>query len=529
MGAIAQLISSAEEMRPSDERLRGAFALAERAVLIGYWRYDLLQSTHFWSPGLYTLMGIDPSIMPDISWMREHLPVPEQVHVAQVIGEAMRTREPFFYRLRDVTLGPLLSDDLNQIIDIHGEVEVDANGNPLALLGVCQNVTRKLREEEANEIAQEQYRAMTREASDIIIFYTVKGDILFASEALERLLGRSVHEIERGGFLNIVHPNDLHEARQLGIVPAMGQDLTATYRVMHKDGHYLWLEVVTRAIYDDTTGKVRNIVSVSRDISTRKAHELEIEAAQERAEAANKAKSTFLANMSHELRTPLNAIIGFSELMREEMFGPLGHERYREYTKLIHNSGNHLLDLITDMLDMAKIEAGKMSMSFEPVVLEECIDDAVRLMHNRAEASGLDLQVELQPLPEIEADYRALKQVLLNLLSNAVKFTPRGGTVTVLTAAFGDEIRLSVRDSGIGISAEDIARLAQPFEQIESQHAKTQQGTGLGLALTKSLIEMHGGRIDFQSEPGHGTTVSVYLPVRQAGEGDEIRAAERAA
>ena len=512
MGAIAQLINSAEEMRPSDECLRGAFALAERAVHIGYWRYDLIQRTHFWSPGLYTLTGIDPSVMPDISWMREHLPVPEQVHVAQVIGEAMRTREPFFYRLRDITLGPLLADGLNQIIDIHGEVEVDANGNPRALLGVCQNVTRKLREEEANEIAQEQYRAMTREASDIIIFYTVKGEILFASEALERLLGRSVQEIERGGFLNIVHPHDLHEARQLSIVPEMGQDLTATYRVMHKDGHYLWLEVVTRAIYDDTTGKVRNIVSVSRDISTRKAHELEIEAAQERAEAANKAKSTFLANMSHELRTPLNAIIGFSELMREEMFGPLGHERYGEYTKLIHDSGNHLLDLITDMLDMAKIEAGKMVLAPERMELTETLEECLRIMQDQAESAGVTLSRQVKGHPALQADRRAVKQVLLNLLSNAVKFTPMGGEVAVTAWKSRGRAYVSVRDTGIGISAEDLARLGNPFEQAKASAMHAKMGTGLGLALVKALVEKHGGKFLMESELGKGTTVTVDFP-----------------
>ena len=170
MGTIAQIKGSMAESRPGDARLRGAFALTERAVQIGYWRYDFVQRIHFWSPGMYALMGIDPSVTPDIDWLREYLSVPEQVHVAQVIGEAMRTHEPFFYRLRDVTLGPLLRGAIAQVIDAQGEVELDADGNPVALVAICQNVTRKLREEEANEIAQEQYRAMTREASDIIIF-----------------------------------------------------------------------------------------------------------------------------------------------------------------------------------------------------------------------------------------------------------------------------------------------------------------------------------------------------------------------
>ncbi|MEY4708067.1 MAG: hypothetical protein RJB58_1790 [Pseudomonadota bacterium] len=244
---------------------------------------------------------------------------------------------------------------------------------------------------------------MTRQASDIIIFYTVKGEILFASDALERLLGRSADEIAHGGFLNIVHPADIEEARQLTSVPPPGESRTATYRVLHKDGHYLWLEVLTRAIYDDATGKVRNIVSVSRDISARKAHELEIEAAQERAEAANKAKSAFLANMSHELRMPLNAIIGFSELMREKMFGPLGDRRYDEYAKLIHHSGKHLLDLITDMLDMAKIEAGKMVLSPERMDLSEAVEDCLRTLKDQALNGRVTLTSEYRCKPVLGA------------------------------------------------------------------------------------------------------------------------------
>jgi two-component system cell cycle sensor histidine kinase PleC len=235
-----------------------------------------------------------------------------------------------------------------------------------------------------------------------------------------------------------------------------------------------------------------------------------------RAEAANQAKSEFLANMSHELRTPLNAINGFSEIMLAEMFGPLGDGRYRDYAQDILNSGQHLLALINDILDMSKIEAGKMSLSFEAVALDDIAEEAVRLVRARAEAAGLELRLDLPPLPEIEADYRAVKQVLLNLLSNAVKFTPRGGRVAVRAEGAGaDGVRVSVQDTGIGIAAEDLERLARPFEQIESQHAKTQQGTGLGLALSKALLEMHGGALDIVSAPGQGTTVSFSLPIRQ--------------
>ncbi|HJV40993.1 ATP-binding protein [Caulobacter sp.] len=242
-----------------------------------------------------------------------------------------------------------------------------------------------------------------------------------------------------------------------------------------------------------------------------------------KAESANKAKSEFLANMSHELRTPLNAINGFSEIMMNEMFGPLGDQRYRGYSQDIHSSGQHLLALINDILDMSKIEAGKMNLKFEPMHLEDVAEDAVRLVRNRAEAAGLTLSIQFPPLPEIEADYRAIKQVLLNLLSNAIKFTPRAGSVTISAEVrrdpFGDMVRVSVSDTGIGIAKEDLARLARPFEQVESQFSKTTQGTGLGLALTKSLISMHDGVLEMASTPGEGTTVSFALPIRQSEHG----------
>jgi two-component system cell cycle sensor histidine kinase PleC len=247
------------------------------------------------------------------------------------------------------------------------------------------------------------------------------------------------------------------------------------------------------------------------------------EAEKIRAEAANQAKSEFLANMSHELRTPLNAINGFSEIMVGELFGPLGDKRYGEYAQDILSSGQHLLALINDILDMAKIEAGKFNLKFDPMRLEDVIEDATRLMRNRVEAAGLELLIELSDLPEVEADYRAIKQVLLNLLSNAVKFTPRGGKVTVRAATEvgpqGERVRVSVLDTGIGISDADMERLARPFEQIESRLSKTQQGSGLGLALTKSLVEMHGGTLGLESTPGDGTTASFVVPVHHPSAG----------
>ena len=246
------------------------------------------------------------------------------------------------------------------------------------------------------------------------------------------------------------------------------------------------------------------------------------QAASAAAEGASQAKSEFLANMSHELRTPLNAINGFSEMMSREMFGPLGDRRYREYAGDILSSGQHLLALINDILDMSKIEAGKMNMHPEPLDLLEIVEETARLLRTRAESAGLAMTIEVpEDLPEVEADFRALKQILLNLLSNAVKFTPRGGKVRLFARSegAGGRIVVGITDTGIGIAEADMERLARPFEQIESQHSKTQQGTGLGLALTKSLVELHGGTLAIDSKAGAGTTVSFTLSAVADGAG----------
>ena len=233
-----------------------------------------------------------------------------------------------------------------------------------------------------------------------------------------------------------------------------------------------------------------------------------------RAEEANQSKSEFLANMSHELRTPLNAINGFSDIMNKELFGPLGDPRYSEYVKDILFSGQHLLSLINDILDMSKIEAGKMSLNTEAMQMNDMISQVIRIVRGRADDNRLKLIYQEDTLPEIEADPRAVKQILLNLITNAIKFTPEGGVVTVAVEPKSAGLIIRVSDTGIGISKDDIQRLAQPFEQIDSQHSRKHEGTGLGLALSKSLIELHGGNFGIDSVVGQGTTVTFTLPNR---------------
>lgn len=233
-----------------------------------------------------------------------------------------------------------------------------------------------------------------------------------------------------------------------------------------------------------------------------------------RAEEANQSKSEFLANMSHELRTPLNAINGFSDIMKKELFGPLGDPRYAEYVNDILFSGQHLLSLINDILDMSKIEAGKMTLNSEVMQMNDMVSQVIRIVRGRAEENRLKLVYQEDVIPEIEADPRAVKQILLNLTTNAIKFTPEGGVVTVAVEPKSAGLIVRVSDTGIGISQENIERLAQPFEQIDSQHSRQHEGTGLGLALSKSLVELHGGNFTIESVVGQGTTVIFTLPNR---------------
>jgi two-component system, cell cycle sensor histidine kinase PleC len=240
-----------------------------------------------------------------------------------------------------------------------------------------------------------------------------------------------------------------------------------------------------------------------------------------RAEEANQAKSKFLANMSHELRTPLNAIIGFSEIMESAMFGPLGAEKYTEYSRDIRESGQYLLDVINDILDMSKIEAGSVHFSPESVELDHILADSLRVVGGRASEKRLTLNAQIAPGVTLNADRRALKQIALNLLSNAVKFTPDGGAVTVRGRARGGMVTIAIEDNGIGIPRDALHKLGRPFEQVESQLTKRHQGSGLGLAIAKSLVEMHGGAMRIRSVLGTGTAVVVRLPL-------EPRAATRA-
>ncbi|MEM8812449.1 MAG: PAS domain-containing sensor histidine kinase [Pseudomonadota bacterium] len=275
---------------------------------------------------------------------------------------------------------------------------------------------------------------------------------------------------------------------------------------------FVWLEMRCKPL-QGTAGRSARIVAVTRDVTPWKHHAEELRRAREKAEEAYDLKTRFLANVSHELRTPLNAIIGFSDLLKSQVFGPIGNEKYTEYVQLIHDSGAHLLSVVTDILDMSKIEAGKFQVIPEPfdvvAVIRECID---MTMPQATEATVTVVREIDERISEINADRRAIRQILLNLLSNAIKFTEPGGTVTVAAQKVRGRIHLSVKDTGIGVSAADLKNLGKPFFQADNTYSRQNEGTGLGLSVVKGLTELHGGEVRVESEVGVGTTVTIDLP-----------------
>jgi two-component system, cell cycle sensor histidine kinase DivJ len=373
---------------------------------------------------------------------------------------------------------------------------------------------RHLAADEAAEAGEARYRFLAENAHDLITRHTVDGRIHYASPASSSLVGYRPEELIGRTLADLAHPDDVAIVSSAFKAAGEGKAATVELRLATRQGGYAWGEFRCRPA-EHTGDAMGDIVAVTRDVAERKAHERELIQARDLAEDASRAKSRFLANMSHELRTPLNAILGFSEVMTHQMFGPIA-ARYVDYAQLIHESGGHLLGLINSILDMSKIEAGRFQLQPEPFDLAEVADQGLRFVRFVAERNGVTLEETIDPpARRIVADKRAVSQIMINLLSNGVKFTPRGGIVRIAATLVGDDVEISVADTGVGIDHADLNRLGQPFEQVDSEYTRTKEGTGLGLALVRALAHLHGGRMTIESLLGEGTTVRVRLP--QAG------------
>ncbi len=378
-------------------------------------------------------------------------------------------------------------------------------------------------------VEEDRYRLLARNMSDVISRHRRNGAVQFISPAVETMLGTQVARLLGHGLFERVHVADRPAyLTALSDAARGGEARSVEFRLRREASRgergqqqvdFIWVEMRCRPLEAASqpatgSGSEAEVVAVMRDVTDRKLQEQALDLARTAAEQADAAKTRFLATMSHELRTPLNAIIGFSEMIVQEDALMLDAARRREYAQLINNSGQHLLSVVNGILDMSKMESGNFEISPEPFAPRAALINCCSLLALKARESGIDLVTRMpEDLPDMTGDPRAFKQVALNLVSNAIKFTERGGQVTVSAAVEGARLVLRVTDTGVGIAADDLKRIGDPFFQAGKTYQRRHEGTGLGLSIVKSLVGLHGGELTVQSKIDEGTTVTVALPL----------------
>jgi PAS domain S-box-containing protein len=390
--------------------------------------------------------------------------------------------------------------------DVDGRTEMTA---------VLRDVSQRVKAEQALRQSEARLANAQRIARLGNWEWDVPHNRLFWSDEIYRILGfdKQVFTPSHQAFLMLVHPAD-RAAVEAAIDAALfgRRAYSIDHRILLPDGSERIVHQEGEVAFAPD-GMPRLMSGTLQDITERKHIEQMLELSRQQAEASSRAKSEFLANMSHELRTPLNAIIGFAQFMAEAAPGMISPERSRDYARDIQQSGQHLLNIINDILDVSRIEAGSYRLHETPVAVAAVVDKCLRMIAPRAAEAKLELTVEIAPaLPPLLADERVVMQMLLNLLSNAVKFTPRGGVRVSAYVDAAGRLVLRVVDSGIGIAAADIGKALMPFSQIDSALNRRFEGAGLGLHLTKSMIELHGGMLQIESEPGVGTNIRLIFP-----------------
>ncbi len=401
----------------------------------------------------------------------------------------------------------------------HAVPEHDEAGRLVGHVGTVTEITDRKRAEDALRRVQDDHAQLINSIDGIVWEAEVGSlDFLFVNQHAERILGYPLSEWfdTPNAWIKYLHPEDRDQVIEYCVTETKaGRGHDFEYRMIAADGRVVWLrDMVSFTTAADGSPRLRGVMIDVTDLMEAKRA---LKKSKEQAESASLAKSRFLATMSHELRTPLNAIMGFAEAMGGDAFGPLDTGRTRAYAGDIHASAAHLLQIINDILDVARIEAGKFDLERETLEPASLLHEVRQIMAKQAETASLALRVEAVAAPLLLADRRALRQVLLNLVSNAVKFTPAGGSVTLGAGPHASGgARLWVADTGVGIAKDDIARLGQPFVQLNNGYVGAfpgrGQGIGLGLMLVRSLVQLHGGTMDIASTPGRGTTVSVLLP-----------------
>ncbi len=499
----------------AQEAIRQA-RLAEGLAGIGYWRVQHGDTLFTWSDQMYQIYGRDRALgPPDMSMTLQSVHPDDQARLtAHRIEHALSDSTELETRI-------VRPDGEVRHIIARSMVEKNAVGEITARFGTCVDVTEIKHAQAAAEESERRYRFLAENAPDMISRTGVAGGMLYISPSSVHVFGYTPEEMGALNAQEMVHPDDF-ERVMAGIFRLVEERLERLpepicYRAKHKNGDWVWIEANPTLIFDDK-GEPLEFIDVVRNVTQTKLFEAELEEARRRAEAAAAAKSVFLANMSHELRTPLTSIIGFSRLMgdRRELTSETRH-----FAKRISDASEALLSIINDVLDFSKLEAGQVALETQPLSVRRLVEETTGLITIQAAAKGLEMRTELDPnLPEqVDGDVARLRQVLLNFLSNGVKFTDRGSvTINIGYDAETSRMRLGVTDTGPGISEEGKARLFERFSQAEVSINRTHGGTGLGLAISRGIIELMGGEIGVDSEPGQGATFWFDVPAPAAVE-----------
>lgn len=506
----------------------------------GLWDWDLERGRMYWSRSMYEMLGYEPcDAMLSFGAVSEitHPDDLDMFDLANRIltGEVQQVDRVF--RMRNAA---------GQWIWIRAKAQVNDPAAPdVHLIGIAVDITEQRHLAQRSEVADLRLRTAIESISESFVLWDADGRLVMCNTKFQQDNGLSDRDVVPGRRRDDIAQRMAPYAHERRLASANGPNGAATYERQLADGRWLQVnELPTRdggivAVGADITqlklhqeklvDSERRLMATIHDLSLARRAEGERSAElmelnrkymkeTERAEAANQAKSEFLANMSHELRTPLNAIIGFSELMQQQLFGPLGSEKYEEYTRDIHGSGQYLLGVINDILDMSKIEAGQFSIDRESIDLCPLIRETVRVVALQAAEKSITVETRIPDSMRLYADRRAVKQIVINLLSNAVKFTGEGGRVSLRARKVAGAIVLSIEDTGCGIPKDALRKLGRPFEQVQNQFSKNHTGSGLGLAISRSLAELHGGALKIRSKENIGTIVSVRVPIRRKAE-----------
>jgi two-component system, cell cycle sensor histidine kinase PleC len=519
-----------------NDAVRGRIDTALNRGRCGLWDWDLSRGRIFWSQSMFTMLGLDTRS--DLLTFGE-------------VNALVKSDDIDLFAIAD----QLISSKINHIdqtfrmqhtgghwiwLRVRCELSQGAADAGLHLIGIAVDITEQKSLAEKTVEADLRLRDAIETIPEAFVLWDAGDRLVLCNSHFQRLHKLPDSAVTPGtSYETVIEVGSMPEVRTRLHETAMQAPGARTFEAQLDDGS--WLHISERRTKDG------GYVSVGTDITRIKEHEqklvdndlrlrasvidlkrsqtaLEQQAIEladlaekyseekNRAEEANQTKSKFLANMSHELRTPLNAIIGFSEIMENGMFGRLGSEKYQEYCHDILTSGHYLLEVINDILDMSKIEAGRMKLDMESLDLSMTLAESLRVVSGRADNKRLVLDADIEGAVPVVADRRAIKQIIINLLSNAVKFTPDGGKITVRCRRRHNAVVLMIADTGIGIAPQSLLRLGKPFEQVESQLTKTYHGSGLGLAIAKSLTTLHGGSMRLRSQLGAGTVVCVSLP-----------------